>query len=150
MPYFLDGNNLIGLARRTPRPSDEDRVALVSEIADRLRRTKAKAVVFFDGGDAKGSRLGALSVRGGGPLSADDQIVNEIARSANPREITVVTADRGLARRVSDLAANVIAPAEFWKRVGRSRAPSDVKPDERPDVEEWMRYFADDRNRGKP
>ena len=31
MPYFLDGNNLIGRARRTARPTEADRAALVAE-----------------------------------------------------------------------------------------------------------------------
>jgi len=30
MPYLLDGNNLIGLERRTARPTEEDRADLVA------------------------------------------------------------------------------------------------------------------------
>ena len=49
MPYLLDGNNLIGAVRRTARPSDGDRAALVAEVAQRLRKTRARATIFFDG-----------------------------------------------------------------------------------------------------
>src|SRR5207247_6718517 len=49
MPYFLDGNNLIGRERGSALPSEEDRQALVAELAGRLRRTKATAALFFDG-----------------------------------------------------------------------------------------------------
>ena len=57
MPYFLDGNNLIGRARRTSRPTEEDRAALVAEIVERLRRSKASAVLFFDGAGVRNSTL---------------------------------------------------------------------------------------------
>ena len=32
MPYLLDGNNLIGIVRRTSRPSEEDRSALIADV----------------------------------------------------------------------------------------------------------------------
>ena len=41
MPYLLDGNNLIGRVRRTARPTEEDRQALVAELSDRLRASPA-------------------------------------------------------------------------------------------------------------
>ena len=150
MPYFLDGNNLIGVARRTARPAPEDRAALISEIADRLRRTKARAVLFFDGAVERGSSLGNLTIRAFRGTSADDQIVDEIGRARAPSEITVVTGDRGLARRARDLGAQAIAPAEFWARVGQPRPSAEAKINGPTDVEDWMRYFADETNRDKP
>jgi predicted RNA-binding protein with PIN domain len=149
MPYFLDGNNLIGHVRRTARPSREDRAALISEVADRLRRTKARAVLFFDGASDRGSSLGALRIHASDGASADDQIVDEIRRARASIEITVVTADRDLARRARDLGAKAVAPAEFWNRVGAGRTSGGGKPDSPSDVEEWMRYFEDDSNRGR-
>src|SRR5206468_11747220 len=96
MPYFLDGNNLIGRERGTALPSEEDRQALVAELAGRLRRTKATAALFFDGPGERRSCLGRLSIREGGRTSADEAILAEIGRSRAPREIVVVTEDRGL------------------------------------------------------
>ncbi|HEY6147112.1 MAG TPA: NYN domain-containing protein, partial [Thermoanaerobaculia bacterium] len=125
MPYFLDGNNLIGLARSTSRPSEEDRAALLAEVADRLRKTRARIVVFFDGGRSPQVHLGNLSVRTSATQSADDLILSEIGRVAAPREITVVTADRGLASRARALQARVLSPGEFWERVGKTSAPPD-------------------------
>jgi predicted RNA-binding protein with PIN domain len=145
VPYFLDGNNLIGHARRTDHPSDDDRVALITEVAARLRRTKARAVIFFDGGSEKGSSLGSLSIRACQGTSADDQIAREIEKTIAPQEITVVTADRALARRVHGLGAKAIAPAEFWNRVGASGSAEERR--EPTDVEDWTRYFADLRNK---
>lgn len=147
MPYFLDANNLIGRARRTSRPTDEDARALIAEVADRLRRSRARAVLFFDGPAGKrASSLGNLSVRYPAGGSADAALLAEIGRSRAPSEIVVVTADRELARQARDAGAKWAAPDEFWDRFaargGRGGAPEESgKPESRVDVEDWMRYF---------
>jgi predicted RNA-binding protein with PIN domain len=147
VPYFLDGNNLIGLARKTGRPSDDDRAALIAELAARLRRTNARAVLFFDGGGEKGSSLGGLSIRPSRGTSADDQIAREIEKTRAPQEITVVTADRALARRVRELGARTIEPAEFWTRLGAPSPGEKRAPDGPTDIEDWAKYFSDPRNK---
>jgi hypothetical protein len=147
VPYLLDGNNLIGRVRRTARPTDEDRRALVGEIAERLRRTRARATIFFDGprGDRTTS-LGTLTVRVADRESADDAIVSAVGASRTPQEAIVVTADRGLAARVRDAGGKVLVPDAFFARFGGGAAAA---PDQEPgiDVEEWSRYFSDERNR---
>lgn len=146
MPYLVDGNNVIGAERGGPA-SDDGRAALVREIADRLRSTRARVVLFFDGSGASLS-LGSLSVRFAGAATADDAIVREVGRSARPQEMTVVTADRELARRIRDAGGRVTAPAEFWRRFG---APERSTPrgtgETRVDVDDWLKWLADDRNR---
>ena len=150
MPYLLDGNNLIGAVRRAARPSDADRAALVAEIAERLRQTRARATVYFDG--PAGERpisLGSLSVRVADGRSADDAIVREVERAAAPGEIVVVTADRGLGGRVRDAGGKVLAPGEFFARFGQAKRPGPGSREAagKVDVDEWMRYFGDERNR---
>lgn len=148
MPYLLDGNNLIGIVRHTARPSEEDRSALVTEIAARLRSTRARATIFFDGPAAgRGTALGSLTIRAEGG-SADDAIVREIERSRAPGELVVVTADRTLSRRARDAGAKVSAPAQFFERFGRgSEASAGPAGSAKVDVEEWTNYFADEKNR---
>ena len=141
MPYFLDGNNLIGRARRTARPSEEDQTALISEVADRLRRTKARAVLFFDGAGARSSSMGNLTIRPCPGGNADDAIVREIGRARAPQEIVVVTDDRELSRRSRDLGAKSLSSTEFWSRVGSSVVPAAGEREQPVDVEEWTRYF---------
>lgn len=150
MPYLLDGNNLIGFVRRTARPSEQDRAALISEIADRLRQTRARATIFFDGpaGD-RTSALGGLTVRTPSRGSADDAILGEIQRSPIPGEFVVVTADRELSRRAREAGAKVTAPGEFFARFGRSDPAQTSKPEAGPvDVDSWVKYFEDEGNRG--
>ena len=146
MPYLLDGNNLIGRERRGPG-SREDRDALVREVSDRLRATRARVVLFFDGAGDPLS-LGSLSVRFAGAGTADDAILREVGRSAQPQEITIVTADRELARRARDAGGRAASPSEFWKRFGASaNPPAPAGSEGRVDVDDWMSWFSDDRNR---
>jgi len=148
MPYLLDGNNLIGRARETARPSEEDCLSLVREVAERLRQTRARVILFFDGpGTGRASSLGSLTVRNAGSGSADDAIVAAIEVSRAPGEIVVVTADRTLAGRVRNAGAKCARPEEFWERFGKSRVLSAEEKSPRVDVEEWMRYFEDEKNR---
>ena len=149
MPYLLDGNNLIGAVRRRARPSEEDRAAFLAEIADRLRRTRARATVYFDGpAGERDVSLGNLAVRAASGESADDAIVRDVRRAADPSSMTVVTGDRELSRRARDAGARVCAPGEFFARFGRRGGPgADPAPAERIDVEEWARFFEDERNR---
>jgi hypothetical protein len=141
---------LIGRARSTSRPSQEDRAALIAEIAARLRQTRARATIFFDGpvGERTAS-LGSLTVRVPSRGSADDAIVGEVERSAAPGESIVVTADRGLGRRCRDAGAKVCSPDEFFARFGaRAKAPERGRDAVgKVDVDEWMRYFSDEENR---
>jgi hypothetical protein len=150
VPYLLDGNNLIGLVRRTGRPSEEDRQALVAELAERLRATRARAVLFFDGpAGERGSSLGSLSVRAGSGGSADEAIVAEVRKATTPSECIVVTADRGLAGRVRDLGAKVCAPLDVFARFGSGAGRGGhERGTERVDVEDWLRWFGDEENRG--
>jgi predicted RNA-binding protein with PIN domain len=146
VPYLIDGNNLIGLARKSRRPSDEERDALVRELANRLRQTRATATIFFDGPAKRTLTLGPLSIRCPGG-SADDAILKETAATGHPREIVVVTADRELGRRAREAGARLVSPEVFWNRFGR--ASSSGRGAEGPvDVEDWLRYFSDERNRG--
>ncbi len=151
MPYLLDGNNLIGSVRRTARPSEQDRDALVAEIAERLRRTRARATLFFDGPAGERSRsLGSLTIRTPSHGSADDAILREVAAASSPRDCVVVTADRELARRARDAGARVASPEDFFARFGVAGprgGPAKDAPATTESVEDWMRYFEDPRNR---
>ena len=148
MPYLLDGNNLIGSVRGASRPSEADRRALVAEIAERLRRTRAKATIVFDGPSDGGAGLGSLTVRGAGPEGADAAIVRAVAGARSPAEMIVVTADRELSRRVRDAGGKVCAPAEFFRRFGAGEESQAARPEAgRVDVDEWTAWFGDEKNR---
>jgi predicted RNA-binding protein with PIN domain len=148
VPYFLDGNNLIGLARKKSRPGEDDRRALVSELSDRLRQTRSSVRLFFDGPAGRTTSLGRLTVIDAGG-SADETIVREVRGTADAGQVTVVTADRELARRVRDVGAKTMSPDIFWSRFakGAAEAPPGPGGNDRVDVDEWLDYFSDPANR---
>lgn len=75
-------------------------------------------------------------------------MIRELGKAADPGQVTVVTADRELSRRVRDLGGKTLVPDEFWKRLGaREEAAGAESP--RVDVEEWTNYFADPKNRSR-
>ena len=148
MPYFLDGNKLIGRARGSARPDGSDRDALVAELCERLRRTKARVVLFFDGaGAGSAASHGSLTIRPPGPGSADDRMLAEIARSRSPGEVTLVTSDRDLGRLARDAGARTMSPEDFWKRFGGDASGGSSGSSAPVDVADWLRYYEDERNR---
>ena len=151
MPYLLDGNNLIGRFLKAARPTAEDRQALVAELADRLRATRARATLFFDGpAGERPASLGSLTVRGSPSGNADDAIVAEVERARTPGESVVVTSDQGLARRVRDAGGKVCAPEVFFDRFGRGTTADRKSPAAGPvDVDAWLEYFGDEKNRDR-
>jgi hypothetical protein len=147
VPYLLDGDNVMGSARGR-RGTARDREALVREISDRLRRTRARVVLFFDGA-GMGVSLGNLSVRFAGSVSGDEAIVREVGRTSPSREAIVVTADRELARRVRDAGGTAIAPQAFWSRFGKAAARTAGREEKTVDVDEWMNWFSEQEAKRK-
>jgi predicted RNA-binding protein with PIN domain len=145
VPYFLDGNNLIGIARKTKRPGEDDRSALLSELAARLRSNRSSVRVFFDG-EGRAAAFGSLTVSGTGG-SADESILRELAKIRDPRQVTVVTADRDLARRARDAGAKTMHPSDFWNTLAPIPPAADRQSAGTIDVDEWMDYFSDPENR---
>lgn len=148
MPFFVDGNNLLGHLLGGPGASEEERRAVQSKIASRVRSGRSCVVLFFDGEPEAGKRegwMGALTVRYAGNRSADDAIVEAVERSKARRDCHVVTDDRGLAERARSRGARSLSVSDFWGRLdGEAPAPADGKA---VNVEEWISFFSDEKNR---
>ncbi len=110
---------------------------------------RSSVTVFYDGPPGRTRSLGSLTIRQPGG-SADDAMLRDIGASRDPGQITVVTADRGLARASEDAGAKSLSPGEFWDRFGkRAATPGGAKGPEAPrvDVQEWMDYFSNPENK---
>jgi len=112
--WIVDGNNVIG-----SRPDGwwRDRPAAARRLVHSLQAWAARAgtpvAVVLDGRPlpdlpegAHGGILVAYATRAGRD-AADDRIVAEVERDADPGSLTVVTSDRALAERVRALGARV-------------------------------------------
>jgi predicted RNA-binding protein with PIN domain len=132
--WLVDGMNVIG-SRPDGWWRDRDGAArrLMASLQGLAGDGDDEITVAFEGrpvpdlapGYHGGVRV--LYARRRGPDAADDRIVEEVAADADPGSLTVVTSDRDLIRRVTELGASVVGPQALW-----SRLPPPVTPSRRP------------------
>ncbi len=148
MADLVDGNNLLG------RLGGGTREGLVTELCEVARRKRKRLTVVFDGppdgGRAKVQSFGDVTVVYAAPRSADEEIVRRIREARDPRGVTVVTDDGGLASAVAAAGARV-AGIETFQRDASSRMsapPAEAaKPPVGGGVKDWERWFSDPKNR---
>jgi len=147
MPYWFDGNNLIGQSAAAARADSQARRAFLSTLHSYHRSGGGKFLVYFDGDDAERSASPpGVSVRYSAPVSADEAMLQRLREIGNPSEVIVVTNDRDLRARCRQQGAAVLTWQEFATKMQSRRLQNPTRSDqqERVDVEEWMRYFGFD------
>lgn len=148
---LLDGNNLLG------RLGGGSREGLVAELAQLARERRKRFTVVFDGppgaGRPKVQALGDVTIVFAAPRTADEEILRRVQASRDPRGVTVVTDDRGLASDVSGAGARTLGVEEFRRNAtrhlaeGAARAAETAKPRPSISAAEWERWFSDPKNR---
>jgi len=120
----VDAANVIG-----SRPNGwwRDRPAAVLRLITglaRCRRDSEDIVVVVEGSARMGVGVGLLEgIRvTHAPGSADDEIVRIVADATaeSGRSVTVVTADRELRDRTTELGARLLRPSALWERLERA------------------------------
>jgi predicted RNA-binding protein with PIN domain len=144
MPYWFDGNNLIGQSVAAARTDSRTRQAFVSALMQYHRAGGGKFLVYFDGDDvSRSASPPGISIRYSAPVSTDQAIVQRLRDIRNPSEVIVVTNDRALMTRCKSEGAAGMTWHEFTSKM-RSRRVTQTRtrePKESVDVDEWMRYF---------
>jgi nicotinate-nucleotide adenylyltransferase len=122
---IVDGNNVIGSrADGWWRDREGATRRLVAEVQELAARTADQFAVVLDGRPPRGLPEGvhhgvlvAYATRAG-RNAADDRIVAEVERDADPSSLLVITSDRELARRVAELGAQVRGATALsaWER----------------------------------
>jgi len=144
MPYWFDGNNLIGQSVARARADHSTRRAFLAELSGYARMRGGRFVVFFDGDDPDRSMPPAgVQVQYCAPASTDALILTRLAEIRTPAETIVVTNDRSLQASCRAAGAKVLNWKEFCSRMKPTRPGSRYLQDreENVDVEEWTRYF---------
>lgn len=143
MPYWFDGNNLIGQSAAAAGADARTRREFLSTLASYRQAGGGKFLVFFDGDDPhRSASPPGVPVRYTAPLPADDAILEGLRGARNPAEIIVVTNDRGLAARCRDEGAQVLNWSGFHSKMSRrNRRPGRPEAQEKIDIDDWMRYF---------
>ena len=118
--FVVDGMNVIG-SRPTGWWRDRPRAmrGLVGELDEFAAREGHDVTVVFDGRafelESDGVRVAFATRRG--PNAADDDIAALVEEDPAPGELSVVTSDGDLARRVRDAGAAVVGAGEFRRRL---------------------------------
>jgi predicted RNA-binding protein with PIN domain len=151
MPYWFDGNNLIGQSAAAACKDSKTRRSFLSILSSYHKSGGGRFTVYFDGDDP--SRTAAppgVSVRFSAPLSTDEVFVRRLRDIQHPAEVIVVTNDRELMRRCRDLGASALTWRQFTSKMQSRSAPSRTRNDspDNVDVEDWLRYFGFNKTNG--
>lgn len=138
MAWYVDGNNLAGALGLRRGGDSDSRMALLNHLL-KFRLPKPCTVVF-DGHPSPEAPLpkrGAIRIAFSGNRSADDWIVEKVARGD-----VVVTRDGELGRRVRDRQGRLSLPDEFMSSLKTHRKQDHgEKPEPGGDLDEWMKIF---------
>jgi predicted RNA-binding protein with PIN domain len=149
MPYWFDGNNLIGQSVVSAQADSRIRQAFLFSLSAYRKAGGGKFLVYFDGDDRdrKTAPTGVV-IRYSAPLSADEAIVRRLREIRRPSEVIVVTNDRKLMRRCRDAGATTMGWNQFISKMRprTTRARSGSKSQEPVDVDDWMSYFGWDKS----
>jgi predicted RNA-binding protein with PIN domain len=119
--WIVDGMNVIGT-----RPTGwwRDRPAamrtLIEELDTFAERSGEPVTVVLDGRPFDVESPDAVSVRFAsrhGPNAADDDIAALVQSDDDPADLSVVTSDAALARRVREAGATVVGAGSFRRRL---------------------------------
>jgi predicted RNA-binding protein with PIN domain len=148
MPYWFDGNNLIGQSAAAARADSRVRRAFLSALSACHRSGGGRFLVYFDGDDPNRSAPPpGVAIRYSAPESTDQVILRRLKEVQRPSEVIVVTNDRELMTRCQDAGAAGLNWRQFTSKMRSRSHPSPVQKDaqERVDIEDWMRYFGLDK-----
>ncbi len=149
MPYWFDGNNLIGQPAAVSAQEKKTRRAFLSVLSEYARARRTSVLVYFDGDDRdRSGPPSRVAVRYCAPVSADEAMLRDLRGRRSPAEIIVVTNDRELGRRCRSEGASSISWEEFSARLaGALKRPADVESKEESGrLEDWAKYFGFDKN----
>ncbi|MBZ5498318.1 MAG: NYN domain-containing protein [Acidobacteriia bacterium] len=144
MPYWLDGNNLIGQSAAAARQDPKTRKSFLALLSSFAATRGGRFTVFFDGDDPdRAAPPRGVRVRYSAPLSTDNAILRQAEGAQAPVEVIVVTNDRGLAARCRSAGVKTMDWRQFTDRMTAGpRASGKAAPkEEKVDLEEWARYF---------
>jgi predicted RNA-binding protein with PIN domain len=143
MPYWLDGNNLIGQSAAAAVEDGTPRRAFLQLLSRYARSGGGRFLVFFDGEDSDRSMPPpGIQIRFSAPESADEAILRGLSGSSQPHEIIVVTNDRNLMVRSHDAGARTMTWRDFTqKRPPPIKESPSRDQDDRVDVSEWAEFF---------
>ncbi|MBP1610012.1 MAG: hypothetical protein H6Q04_2247 [Acidobacteria bacterium] len=151
MPYWLDGNNLIGQPACVAQNDKETRKNFLALLSQYSISRRHKFVVFFDGDDFDRTKPpSGVLVRYSAPLSSDAAILEKLRGVETQGNIIVVTNDRELSNRCRSTGARTMDWAQFASQMSAgSNSPthkSRKTREEKIPIDEWIDFFGLDKD----
>ncbi len=150
MPYWFDGNNLIGRSAAAAKSDAGTRRAFLSTLSSLHRSGGGRFLVYFDGNDPDRAAMPpGISVRYSAPYSADEAMSRRLREMQHPAEIIIVTNDRQLMTQCRNEGAKTMTWQEFTAKMqARSTSrPKKNAPEKPVDVDEWIDFFGLDKTK---
>ena len=143
MHYLIDGYNVL-FSLESSNDLQLQRKELTEYLTEKFSRLKLSGFIIFDGshnrdevsGRSYGTPLEVLFSPKG--QTADCTIVEHVEFAKNPKEITVITNDSGLKRRIRSFGAHVKQTAPFIRFLEKKTY---LKKEEKYPLEENPREF---------
>ncbi len=120
MIYILDGNNIIGRARKT----EDACIKLILMIKHAKKLLKHKVIIFFDGNNLLDDRISLpknMIIYYSGERTADEAIIDYVRKIKKRDEIIVVTEDRDLQRAAKYYGGNIIESNQFLMFISKEK-----------------------------
>ena len=155
MPVLIDGHNLIGqiAGMSLADPDDEGELVMLLRRYATARRGRKLVVVFDHGVYGHPQKLDGYGITchfARSPQDADAQLIKRIRALKHPRDWTLVTSDRQVARAAEDRGVRVISSHDFARQLTAPPKPAASSPEERRDarpseteIAEWLRLFGE-------
>jgi len=148
MPYWFDGNNLIGQSAAASRSDPRRRREFLSVLSTYHKTGGGRFLVYFDGDDPDGSMPPpGIGVRYSAPLSTDEAMIRRLKEIRYPGEIIVVSNDHDLMNRCRNAGATTLNWREFMSKMKSRPIPEGTEHETQQtvDVEDWIKYFGLDK-----
>ena len=156
MPLLIDGHNLIGQIPGLSLTDEHDEADLMMLLRryTTAKRGRQVVVVFDRGVYGHPQRLDGYGITcafARSPQDADAQLARRLRALKRPRDWTLVTSDRAVARVAEERGVAVISSQEFARRLLAPTRPKpsadtgeqrDVRLSEA-EIEEWLRIFGE-------
>jgi predicted RNA-binding protein with PIN domain len=154
MPLLIDGHNLIGQIPgiSLADPDDEGELVMLLRRYATARRGRKVAVVFDHGVYGHPQRLDGYGVScyfARSPQDADAQLIKRVRALKHPRDWTLVTSDREVARVAEERGVRVISSHDFARQLIATPKPAAAQAERRDirmseaEIEEWLRLFGE-------
>lgn len=143
--FVIDGYNVLYAMAEIPAGTwQQKREKFLEFLRQRRPQGKNRLTIVFDSREGIGdqSQQGDIRIIFTSGETADDRISALVRQARNPREVVVVSNDRGLRTLVRGTGVKFLSATEFLMETSpRPRPPADVEPLRSPDADKINEEF---------